>query len=143
MELGGAADVAQVIQLAVAPVFLLSAVGAMLAVLTNRLGRIVDRARLLESRLSTSEHDQHRLRSDLAALIRRAKLINRAIALSTLCALLICMVVASLFLAALLGGRVGAFIAGVFVFAMVALIGALLYFLAEVYTATRNLRIGQ
>lgn len=142
MELGGAADVGKVIQLAVAPVFLLSAVGAMLAVLTNRLGRIVDRARLLETRLTSAHQSDARLSSDLATLTRRAQLINRAIALSTLCALLICTVVASLFMAALLGVMVGAFIAGVFVLAMVALIGALLFFLAEVFTATRSLRIG-
>lgn len=140
---GGVADVAHTIQLAVAPVFLLSAVGAMLAVLTNRLARIVDRARLLETRLSNVHFDQERVAFDLETLTRRAKLINRAIALSTLCALLICTVVASLFMATLLGVAVGAFIAAVFVLAMVALTGALLFFLGEVYTATRSLRIGQ
>lgn len=142
-ELGRASDIASVIQLAVAPVFLLSAVSAMLGVLSTRLGRIVDRARLLESLArSGAAADDDRLHRDIETLSRRAKLINRAIALSTSCALLICAVVAALFLASLLSVNVGVLIAALFVLAMMLLIGALIYFLREVFTATRSLRIG-
>lgn len=142
-ELGRVSDIASVIQLAVAPVFLLSAVSAMLGVLSTRLGRIVDRARLLESLArSGAAADDDRLHRDIETLSRRAKLINRAIALSTSCALLICAVVAALFLASLLSVNVGVLIAALFVLAMMLLIGALIYFLREVFTATRSLRIG-
>jgi uncharacterized protein DUF2721 len=70
--------VAHVIQLAVAPVFLLSGIGAMLAVMTNRLGRIIDRARVMEEKLASATPEfAARLRADLAILSRRAKLISR------------------------------------------------------------------
>ena len=74
--------VAHVIQLAVALVVLLSGIGAILAVMTNRLGRIIDRARVLEARLDGASADLIALlRADLATLSRRAKLIGRAITL--------------------------------------------------------------
>ena len=67
--------VAHAVQLAVAPVFLLSGIGAILAVMTNRLGRVIDRARVLEDRLETASPESlATLRADLAVLSRRAKL---------------------------------------------------------------------
>src|SRR5207245_9311892 len=87
-------DVARVIQLAVAPVFLLSGVGVTLTVLTSRLSRIVDRARSLEGRLAAASRDEQAgLSRELAMLSRRAQLINRALSLSTTCGLLVCLVV--------------------------------------------------
>jgi hypothetical protein len=72
--------VAHAIQLAVAPVFLLSGICAILAVMTNRLGRIIDRARALEEKLDGAGAEiLASLRADLAILSRRAKLISRAI----------------------------------------------------------------
>jgi len=95
--------VAHVIQLAVAPVFLLSGIGAILAVMTNRLGRIIDRARVLEARLDGASAELIALlRADLATLSRRAKLIGRAITLCTITALLVCTVIAVLFMSAFL-----------------------------------------
>ncbi|HYK82103.1 MAG TPA: DUF2721 domain-containing protein [Gemmatimonadales bacterium] len=136
-------EIAHVIQLAVAPVFLLSGVGVTLTVLTSRLSRIVDRARSLEGQLpagtSGEETDVHR---ELATLSRRAQLINRALTLSTACALLVCVVIAALFLGALLGLDLSIVIAPLFVIAMVAFIGALLSFLREIFLATATLRIG-
>ena len=142
-SIGTASDLSHVIQLAVAPVFLLTAVGSILGVLSNRLSRIVDRARVLESRLeSVSGKDRERMVDGLATLALRAKLINRAIALCTTTALLICTVVASLFIASLFTVEVGEWIAALFIAAMFLLIGALIYFLREVFTATRSVRIG-
>ena len=95
--------VAHAIQLAVAPVFLLSGIGAILVVMTNRLGRIIDRARVLEEKLDvTSAEILAGLRADLAILSRRAKLISCAITLCTTTALLVCTVIAVLFLSAFL-----------------------------------------
>ena len=96
--------VAHAIQLAVAPVFLRSGIGAILMVMTNRLGRIIDRARVLEERLDNASTELHpALRTDLATLSRRAKLISCAITLCTATALLVCTVIAVLFLSAFLG----------------------------------------
>jgi Protein of unknown function (DUF2721) len=95
--------VAHAIQLAVAPVFLLSGIGAILAVMTNRLGRVIDRGRVLEDRLgAASPKLVTTLRADLAILSRRAKLISRAITFCTTTALLVCTVIAVLFLSAFL-----------------------------------------
>ena len=95
--------VAHVIQLAVAPVFLLSGIGAILAVMTSRLGRIIDRARELEQRLECAAPELvATLHADLATLSQRSKLIYRAIALCTTTALLVCTVIAILFLSAFL-----------------------------------------
>src|SRR5882724_10285564 len=85
--------IAHVIQLAVAPVFLIAGIGGMLGVLSNRLARIVERARKLEERLTTgTEALNTSLRRDLAVLLHRAKLSHWAIVACTICSLLICLV---------------------------------------------------
>jgi hypothetical protein len=144
MQLGGpVTDIARVIQLSVAPVFLISGVGALLAVLSARLGRTIDRARILEAALtSADEKQQARIRGELGILSRRAKLIYRAITLGTTCALLICFVIASLFVSALGHYPISTVVGALFIAAMASLIAALLFFLREVFLATRALRIG-
>ena len=132
---------ARTIQLSVAPVFLLTAIGTMLGVLTNRLGRVVDRARVLEGRISAAE-DQTEIHRKLSALSRRAKLINLAITLGTVCALLICLMIASMFIGVLLSFDLHIIVALLFVAAMFAFIGALLTFLREIFIAVKTLRIG-
>jgi len=131
------------IQNAVVPVFLLTGIGAMLAVLANRLGRIVDFARVLEGRLSASSEkervDTHRR---LTVLSRRARLIYAAISLSVLCALLICTVIVLLFVEVFLSLKIPGLIGVLFIVAMLAFIVALICFLREVYLATVTLRIG-
>jgi len=136
--------VAHAIQLAVAPVFLLSGIGAILMVMTNRLGRrIIDRARVLEDRLnSASQEARAALHADLATLSRRAKLISCAITLCTATALLVCTVIAVLFLSAFLRFDLSIPVALLFIAAMLAFFLGLLWFLREIYVATVNLRIG-
>ena len=135
--------VAHVIQLAVAPVFLLSGIGAILAVMTNRLGRIIDRARVLEARLDGASAELIALlRADLATLSRRAKLIGRAITLCTITALLVCTVIAVLFMSAFLRFDASIPVALLFIAAMAAFFLGLLWFLREIYVATMSLRIG-
>lgn len=139
----GLNDIAHVIQLSVAPVFLLSGIGAMLGVLTNRLSRAVDRARKLEADLDDAdEARQEDAQSQLLVLSRRAWLISMAISLCTACALLICMLIVALFLSTVFAADLSLTVAGLFVAAMLAFIGALLAFLREVYLATNVLRIG-
>jgi len=132
--------VAQVIQLSVAPVFLLSGVGIILTVLTNRLSRVVERARSLEEMTSTTDHPVRQW--EIQVLARRARLMNRAITLSTVCALLVALVVVALFVDAFTTLDLSTAIALMFVFAMISLIIGLLMFLREVFLAISALRIG-
>lgn len=134
--------VARVIQLAVAPVFLLSGIGAMLAVMTNRLSRVIDRARALEGRLDGGTPAAVvALQGELAILSRRAKLVSRAITLCTTTALLICTVIAVLFLSAFVRFDASIPIALLFIVAMTTFFFGLLWFLREIFLATASLRI--
>jgi Protein of unknown function (DUF2721) len=136
-------QVAHAIQLAVAPVFLISGIGAMLVVMTNRLGRIIDRARVIEQRLENASPDSVAgYNQDLAILSKRAKLISRAITLCTTTALLICTVIAVLFLNAFLRLDAAIPVSFLFITAMLTFFLGLVWFLREVYLATINLRIG-
>jgi hypothetical protein len=136
-------DIAHVIQLAVAPVFLLSGVGVTLTVLTNRLSRIIDRARAIEVAPAPSGSATFiAQRAELTTLSRRAQLVHRAITLSTSCALLICLVILSLFAGVLMARDLSGLIAAIFIAAIVAFVGALLSFLREIFLATESLRFG-
>ncbi|HZM27484.1 MAG TPA: DUF2721 domain-containing protein [Gemmatimonadales bacterium] len=133
--------VVHVIQLSVAPVFLLSGVGTILVVLTNRLSRIVDRTRLLEQ-TTAAPTPTEAIKVQLDSLHRRAHLINWALSLATLCALLICGVIGALFIGAFFRINASKLVAVAFVIAMAALVGALLNFLREIFLATSGLRRG-
>lgn len=137
-------DIAHLIQVALTPIFLISAIGVTLNVLTSRLARIVDRARAMEDRLRSSAHhpEGRELHALLAVLARRARWINAAITLITLSALFIALVVVMLFVNAFLRWDLSAFIACMFILSMVTLAAALLAFLIEVRIATTTLRIG-
>ncbi len=137
------ASLSHLIQLSIAPVFLLTGVGSLLNVLTNRLARIVDRARQREAEFPNAAPSRLPfLREALAALARRARLISWAISLCTGCALLVCVVIVVLFLDTFFEVNLGPAIAIGFVLAMLALIAALVCFLQEVFVATSALRIG-
>lgn len=137
------AQIAHSIQLSLSPVFLLSGIAVLLGVLANRLARAVDRARILEDRhrqAGTPEADD--LAHQLRILARRGRLINLAITLGTIAALLVSTVVALLFASAFIRAPLAIIITILFVTAMTSLIGALLAFLIEVRVATVNFRIG-
>jgi hypothetical protein len=145
MELaqGEVASIAHSIQLSVAPVFLLSGIGVLLGVLTNRLVRIVDRARAFEEKFATASGDEAgALRRRLKVLAKRARLINGSITLATISALLVAIVVALLFASAFVRFSLALPVAVLFVGSMFALVGALLAFLVEVRIATLTVRIG-
>jgi hypothetical protein len=136
--------IGEVIQLAVAPVFLLTGVGIILTVLTNRLARVVDRARKLEDAADVATADErYMINERLRVMARRARLMNRAITLSTVSGLLVALVVVTMFLGAFLNFNISLPIAALFILAMLALIGALLFFLREVFLAISTLRIGE
>jgi len=135
--------IARTIQLSVAPVFLLTAIGTALAVLTGRLNRIVDRARVLEERMaSLPVKEEGEIYTELTTLSRRSKLINVALTLGTLCALLICSMIAAMFIGVFLSIDLADVVALLFVTAMLAFIGALVAFLREIFIAVKSLRIG-
>ena len=138
----GVLQVAQIIQLAVAPVFLLAGVGAFLNVCAGRLARIVDRARGLEPRILASRGTEHdRLIAELRVLDRRMGLVSQAIFLSVLSALLICAVVVLLFAASLTGAHFGTAVALLFIGSMIAIAAGFAIFLVETRIGSRSVRI--
>jgi hypothetical protein len=144
MEFNAASDISQVIQLAVAPVFLLAGIGAFVNAFAARLGRIFDRSRLLEAELATAGAGQHQaLETDLAVLRSRARLAYLGIALGTLSALLVCVLIAVAFAGYFFGFASRDVIAGLFMAAMLTLIGGLIAFLREISIAVRRLSIGR
>jgi hypothetical protein len=133
-------DITHVIQLAVAPVFLLTAIGTLIAVLNIRLGRNIDRRRLMEEELRGSTEDkqtdeQRARRRELRLLARRVRLIYFAMLSAGLGALLVCLVVAGSFVGALVAVDISREVAVLFILAMFAVIGCLGMFLREVYLA--------
>jgi Protein of unknown function (DUF2721) len=135
--------IARSIQLSLAPVFLLSGIGVLLGVLTNRLARVVDRARPLEERLATADSQASaEIRTQLSLFARRARLMNAAITFSTVSALLVALVVALLFMSAFIRFNLAVGVSVLFVLAMIALVVALIAFLVEIRIATTALRIG-
>ena len=134
-------DITRIIQLAVAPVFLLTAIGTILSALNNRLGRIVDRRRVIEDRLRKDLPEGEPLKqedlNELELLARRISLIYHAIVLAIVCALFVCMLVASAFLGVFVAVDIARLIGTLFILAMIALIGSLWMLLREVFLAVK------
>ena len=137
-------DVGHLIQLAVAPGFLIAGVAATLNVLTSRLARIVDRARPMETDFERAAEAGQRaeIAARLRVLARRARFMNAAITLSTVSGFLVAIVVLMLFFRAFVGADLSVAIAATFVASVLCLALAMLSFLVEVRIATVSLRIG-
>ena len=134
--------VAEVVRLAVAPVFLLSGIGAFLNVCASRLSRIVDRSWQVEPRLLESRGAEHeRWLGELHVLDRRMALVSWAISLSVLSAVLISLVVSLLFAATLAQIHVGTAIALLFIASMVTIAAAFALFLVETRVGSRAVRV--
>ena len=138
------AAIAGVIQLAVAPAFLLAAIAGLLNVMSTRLGRIIDRARIIERRILTAKADDQRtlLRSEATTLWQRIALINWGIRLCVTGALTVCLVIVALFVGAFVAINIATLIAVLFVVAMFLMIAGLLFLLREVSVSTRHMRQG-
>jgi ABC-type multidrug transport system fused ATPase/permease subunit len=134
--------VASVIDVAVAPVFLLAGISGLLMVLTSRLGRTIDRSRSLQATEAEVRSPRHRqtLQREMSNLLRRMHLNHIAISMAVLSAILVCLVVVTLFLGSLLQLNVSSVIAGLFIVCMIILSLAFISFLLEVLVATRVLR---
>jgi type IV secretory pathway VirB6-like protein len=136
--------VAEVIQLAVAPVFLLAGIAGLLGVLSTRLARIIDRARVIERRIPQAKRDEQRtlLRRETHVLWRRIALINWAIRLCISGALAVCLVIVALFLGEFVVVNIAVVVAVLFVLAMVLIVAGLMFLLSEVSLSTRHMREG-
>ncbi|HVB48158.1 MAG TPA: DUF2721 domain-containing protein [Burkholderiales bacterium] len=134
-------DIANVIRLAVAPVFMLTAVGTILAALNVRLGRAVDRRRVLEARFDELSDTQARsARAELAQIDRRIRYVYFSILAAVLSGLFICLLIAGAFVGAFVAVDLGRSIGTLFVLAMLALIACLLLFLREIFLAVATPR---
>lgn len=142
--MGSVETLAGLIQLAVAPVFLLAAIAGMLGVMSTRLGRIIDRARIIERRIPQAKRDEQRalLRNEVTTLWQRIALINWAIRLCVTGALAVCLVIMSLFVGEFIDFNLAAIVGVLFVVAMALMITGLVFFLREVNASTRHMREG-
>jgi hypothetical protein len=133
---------AHAIQLAIAPVFLMTGIAALLGVMANRLARVIDRGRSYEQSCSTlDERARAAARAEIADLEQRRWWCSWSINLCTASALLVCLVIVVLFVQEFYAANLRALAGGVFVAALVALIGGLTCFLREVYLATHTISI--
>jgi len=133
--LGNIHQVTVAIRDAVAPVFLLTGIGSMLGVMTSRLGRAIDRARLLNE-MPTEKRIKYN--DELDIIVRRTKWLRRSIGLVTLAALCVCISIASLFVGVEMGFNVPHVVMLSFIASMFSVIFGLLCFLREIVLASRE-----
>lgn len=136
------ADIGHAVQLAIAPVFLIAGIGALLNVMANRLGRVIDRARVLEKDIAGYDEGTRRhALAELTILDRRMALVHWAIYCCAASALAVCLVIAALFVGDLADAAVGTVVAALFIGAMVLIVAGLVIFLIETGIATRSVRV--
>jgi len=134
-------QITHVITLAIAPVFLLTAVGTTIGVLANRLARIVDRIRVLEDLLHEIGLEELKpAREELDSLRRRLRLIYFAVASAVFCALFVALLIIVAFIDAFLLVNLARFVGALFVLAMIAFITCLILFLREIFLAVASTR---
>jgi len=134
-------EIASVIQLAVAPVFMLTAVGTLLNALNARLGRAVDRRRHLETQIpSFAAEEAGDARDELAQISLRIRYVYLAILFSVISSVFVCLLIAGAFIGAFVALDFSRVIGALFVFAVVALLAALLLFLREIFLAVQTPR---
>jgi hypothetical protein len=131
--------ISHAIQLAIAPVFLLTGIAGLLGVMANRLGRVIDRARVFETRWATlDDRGRAAAREEISRLEIRRRVCSWSINFCTAAALLICLVIVALFAEEFFSANVKWFASGLFVLAMLSVICGLSCFLREVYLATHT-----
>jgi len=136
-------DVSHVIQLSVAPVFLLAGIGSIIGVMANRLARVVDRARMLEAKLPGADKDAYAdLHARLMTLATRANLISHGLAMCVLTALMICATIIVLFIGAFIHVSMAIPSALLFITGLLSFATGLVWFLREIFLATASLKIG-
>ncbi|MBC7520992.1 MAG: DUF2721 domain-containing protein [Sandarakinorhabdus sp.] len=139
-------SIAAVIQLSVAPVFLLTGIGSVLNVLTTRIGRVTDRSRAIEAEILAADRfnapeELAMARGELKVLDARMAAVNLAIGACTVSILLVCLTIAVLFIGEITPLQPSTLVALMFIAAMALLIGGLLLFLYEIRIALRSVRV--
>ena len=135
-------EIAHIIQLAVAPVFMLAGIGTIMGSLVNRLGRIIDRARVIEAEVRAhGKPPTDMIAAEVRTLRRRARSVHAAIALLVTCALIVTVLISVAFLGAFITVDLNRVVAVMFVIAMFTFSAALLAFLHEIFLAMQSLRI--
>lgn len=131
-----------ILQVAVGPVVVISGVGLVLLTLTNRLGRVIDRSRLLTAELRQAPtEDRERLEAQIAILMERGTRLRRSITWALLCALFAALLVIVLFVGSLARAGVAWLISAFFVLSMISLILSLLDFILDIHQALGALKI--
>jgi NADH:ubiquinone oxidoreductase subunit 3 (subunit A) len=134
-------EITTVIQLAVAPVFMLTAVGTIISALSIRLGRAVDRRRVLEQKLqSLSGGEDQDARAELAQIARRVHYVYRSIVFSVVSGIFVCLLIAGAFIGAFVSVDLTRTVAALFVLAVASLTASLLLFLREIFLAVSTPR---
>ena len=130
-------DITRVIQLAIAPVFMLTAGASLINALLGRLARAIDRRRYVVEDVLQSSEGTVRVGylAELEALAKRIRLVLWSISFSVLSALLICLLIGTAFLGAYTSLDLSRTVAILFIAAVFALTGSLLLFLREVFMA--------
>ena len=134
-------DIGRAIQLALAPVFLLTGIAGILNVMAGRLARIIDRGRALTEGQSGTSSEQDSVVIEQQSLEQRRHFTSIAITACTIAALLVCVVIAALFLEVMLNAPFKWVIGTLFAAAMLALVIGLAFFLREVHLAMQSIRI--
>jgi MFS family permease len=143
-EVGSLAHVVQTIQLAIAPVFLLTGIASFLNVLSGRLARVIDRSRSIEgAQAAATRGEKRRYITELRVLDQRISLASRAIFLCVASAIFVCAMVAMMFVARLANQDLAVVVALMFVFSMVLLIAGLIFFILEVRIATQSIHVSE
>ena len=134
-------SISEIMQTAVTPVFLLAGIGALLNVMTGRLGRIIDRLRYLQSFLErVNLEDKEIILMNRTRLILRTRFINTSIFFCTLSGLIVCIVIAALFVGGINQITLDSFISIAFILCMLSLILSLIFLICEILFATRTSR---
>ena len=133
-------DITRVIQLAIAPVFLLTAIASIINALLGRLGRAVDRRRVVEAQLAESDPQDQDALTELVLLARRIQLVLWSIGFAVLSGLLVCLLIATAFLGAYTSLDLSRTVAILFIAAVFALTGCLLLFMREVFLAALSVQ---
>lgn len=135
-------DIAGAIQLALAPVFLLTGIAGMLNVMSGRLSRIIDRGRSLKEKPNVmAAYDSAIIQKEINMLESRRHITSIAITMCTVAALLVCLVIVSLFMEVMFGMSLNWMIGALFILGTLALVIGLTYFLREVHLASTSVRI--
>lgn len=129
------AEIANAIQMSVAPAFLLTGIGAIITAMANRLARVIDRYRALSEEPSSVEDVKKS--AEIELLVRRSRWVNRAIYATTASALLVCVVVVVIFVSSSLQADPKIVLEVLFIMAMMALIVGLICFMREIQLTTR------